>query len=271
MYKLKPDVNTLKEEQVVEEQKIFDKKEKDFVPIIKGLTQLQQHAKKVNQIKQYQEEIMDISNSKSKSVILLDSKLQKISTSPTRVVSVHPDDLDKQGRTGMTMNQATWLKKRGFQWIYSKKNDREEGIKLFQFIDFNGAGFVTKAAISTFLHFLETEVFSNKDFVTTNLIYIKLKNLLSMPWDKLMQDDFINLIVGRLQGDSNFEDQIRVKKQKNADPKRAKLVNGKIIGDTGDMILVEKEDKEFRSSYNELMEIEYDNKKKMDEISIKIK
>ena len=92
-----------------------------------------------------------------------------------------------------------------------------------------------------------------------------------MPWEKLSQDDFINLIVGRLQGGVNFEDQIRVQKPKNADPERAKLVNGKIIGDTGDMILVEKEDKEFRSSYNELMEIEYDNKKKIDEISIKIK
>ena len=80
------------------------------MPIIKGLVQLQQHAKKVNQIKQFQEEIMDISNSNAKSVILLDSKLQKIATSPSRILSVNPDDLNKQGRTGVTMDQATWLK-----------------------------------------------------------------------------------------------------------------------------------------------------------------
>ena len=53
---------------------------------------------------------MDISNSNAKSVILLDSKLQKIATSPSRILSVNPDDLNKQGRTGVTMDQATWLK-----------------------------------------------------------------------------------------------------------------------------------------------------------------
>lgn len=114
MYKLKPDPNEVNST-MGEQSKLEEKKVDEFAPIINGLIQLQQHAKKVNHIKQYQAEVLDTSGALNRSITLLDSKIQKITTSPDRTVTVNPEDLEKSGRSGVTKNQATWLRKRGYQ------------------------------------------------------------------------------------------------------------------------------------------------------------
>lgn len=114
-------------------------------------------------------------------------------------------------------------------------------------------------------------MFTNKEYLKTNLIFIKLNNLLTMPWEKLSKDDFINCMVGRLQGDNEYDDEIKIKREQKVNPERAKLVNGKILGDTGDMILVEQLEKSFKLTYEEFIKIEMDNQNKIAELTLKIK
>ena len=114
LYKLKPD--SISNTEPTKDQSIDGKDQnyEKYAPIIKGLAQLQQHAIKVNHIKGVQAEVLDNSGNLNKSITLLDSKLQKISTSPNRVVSVDQGKLNKQTRTEYTKNQAVWLQKRGY-------------------------------------------------------------------------------------------------------------------------------------------------------------
>lgn len=129
---------------------------------------------------------------------------------------------------------------------------------------------MTKEAIETFIKFSRNEVFSNEDYVNTNLIYMKLSNLLTMPWTKLMKEEFINCLVGRLNKEPDFDENMHVKAQTKITDRSA-VVGGKILEENSDLIVFEKEDKKFKESYTELLELEYENKKKIDELSIKIK
>ena len=72
---------------------VSPKKPTDFVTIIKSLDQLQQHAKRVNKIKLFQSEILDISKSNNKSITFVDAKMQRIVGSPNRVISINKNDI----------------------------------------------------------------------------------------------------------------------------------------------------------------------------------
>jgi hypothetical protein len=76
MYKFKPEAVTIEATSALETAKKEEKKAKEFLPIINGLTQLQHHAKKVNQIKNFQSDILE--KPQDKKITLLDSKIQKI-------------------------------------------------------------------------------------------------------------------------------------------------------------------------------------------------
>lgn len=110
MYQFQPKPSIYAPKEKSQEEKETEKRVTDFAPIINGLAELQQHARKVNKIKAFQAEILDNSGSLNKSITLLDSKLQKIATSPSRIVNIPPEELSKQGRTGVSNSHTTWLK-----------------------------------------------------------------------------------------------------------------------------------------------------------------
>lgn len=91
-----------------------------------------------------------------------------------------------------------------------------------------------------------------------------------MPWTKLSKDEFINCLVGRLHGENDFEEQIHIKAESKITD-RSKVIGGKILEETKDLVIFEKQDSKFRQSYNELMKLEYENKSKLDELDLKLK
>jgi len=76
-------------------------------------------------------------------------------------------------------------------------------------------------------------------------------------------------MIGRIYGDADRE-EIKIKPRK-VDPARAKLVNGDIVADTGDMILVQQSQQQFKDTYEEFLRIEIDNQNKIKALSQKIK
>ena len=76
-------------------------------------------------------------------------------------------------------------------------------------------------------------------------------------------------MIGRIYGDADRE-EIKIKPRK-VDPARAKLVNGDIVADTGDMILVQQSQQQFKDTYEEFLRIEIDNQNKIKALGQKIK
>ena len=80
------------------------------------------------------------------------------------------------------------------------EGDLKEAHKLFKFIDYDQKTFITKDWLTSFLDYLRNEHCDNQLFMENNILYIKLQNLLDMPWEKLKVRDFSNCLVGWIAG-----------------------------------------------------------------------
>ena len=100
----------------------------------------------------------------------VDGGIKKIKTEQGEQQTRQEGKEQEKMDTGMT----TWLEKRGFHCVYTTEGDFKEAKKLFDYIDYNKVGYLTKEVLGTFLDFVKAELLENEAFLETNIIFSKL-------------------------------------------------------------------------------------------------